>query len=161
MLGDIDYVEAGKNVEGSSYKKALENYRDAADLSPYRVALQVKLGQCFEKVRDFEEAIVCYSKALRRDKTNFMSHYRLGCVQIKNGMRQEGIESLMEAHRIEPDDVDTLVKLGEIFSRDDGKMNQAIKMVEKALAIDPEIPDAYVTLGRIYEKQGKEEDAME
>jgi tetratricopeptide (TPR) repeat protein len=31
----------------------------------------LKIGQMFEKMRDFDEAIATYKKALRRDKNNF------------------------------------------------------------------------------------------
>ena len=49
----------------------------------------------FEKMRDFDEAIATYKKALRRDKNNFQSYYRIGCVFIKNNMRKEGTEALL------------------------------------------------------------------
>ena len=79
----------------------------------------------FEKLRDFDEAIATYKKAIRRDKNNFQSYYRIGCVYIKNNMRKEGIEALLQAYRIDSETVDTLVKLGEIYCKDDSKIDQA------------------------------------
>jgi cytochrome c-type biogenesis protein CcmH/NrfG len=48
-------------------------------------------------------------------------------------MREDGIASLQEALRIEPSDVGTLVKLGEIYARDEKKIKDAELMLEKAL----------------------------
>jgi tetratricopeptide (TPR) repeat protein len=76
-------------------------------------------------MRDFSAAIIAYTKAIRRDKDNFTANYRLGCVQIKNDMRDEGISSLKEALRIDPDDVGTLVKLGEIYAKDPRNIKDA------------------------------------
>ena len=79
----------------------------------------------FEKLRDLDEAIATYKKALRRDKNNFTCYYRIGCVYIKNNMKKEGIEALLQAYRLNSEDIDTLVKLGEIYSKDDQKIDQA------------------------------------
>jgi hypothetical protein len=40
-------------------------------------------------------------------------------------MRKEGIEALLQAYRIDSENVDTLVKLGEIYCKDDSKIDQA------------------------------------
>jgi len=40
-------------------------------------------------------------------------------VQIKNNQKREGIESLVRANQLDPNDVNCLVKLGEIFSREE------------------------------------------
>lgn len=40
-------------------------------------------------------------------------------------MKKEGIEALLQAYRIDSEDVDTLAKLGEIYSKDDSKIDQA------------------------------------
>ena len=44
---------------------------------------------------------------------------------IRNNMKDEGLMHLKEAHRLDPEDVDTMIKLGEIYSRDDHKLDQA------------------------------------
>lgn len=38
-------------------------------------------------------------------------------------MKKEGIEALLQAYRIDSEDVDTLAKLGEIYSKDDSKID--------------------------------------
>jgi len=82
-------------------------------------------------------------------------------VQIKNNQKREGIESLVRANQLDPNDVNCLVKLGEIFSREESKQDQAIKFLKKALSLNDVLPEAHLTLGRIYDKQQDDELAIE
>ena len=85
---------------------------------PNDVTLLIKLGKTYEKLRDFEEAINTFKMALRRDKKSFTAHYRIGLIFIKNNEREEGIEALLQAHAINPNDIDTLNKLSDLFLRE-------------------------------------------
>lgn len=114
-----------------------------------------------EKLRELDEAIMCYQKALKREKDNFLANYRLGCALIKVNRREEGIECLNKAYKIDPDDLNTLVRLGEIYAKEDSKLREAETMLKKALTQDEEIPEAHMTLGRIYEKYGRNDEAIE
>lgn len=152
LLGDIEYCDKVQNFE-----KALLLYKEASDLKPNKLEIYHKLGRTYERVRDYEEAISNYKKALRRNKNDFTSWYRMGLVCIKSNLRQEGINALTKAHQIDPEDVQCLVKLGEIFSRDDKTLSQSENYLLKALEIDNNIPEAHVTLGRILDKRGQDE----
>ena len=61
------------------------------------------------------------------------------------------------AHLLDPEDVSTLVKLGEIYAKMSEKQHEAMRMLKKAVAQEYELPEAHMTLGRIYEKMGNEE----
>ena len=47
-------------------------------------------------------------------------------------MRQEGIDSLKRAHAANPTDVETMLKLSEIYLRDDSELAEAEKMMKNA-----------------------------
>lgn len=119
------------------------------------------MGKTLEKLREFDEAISCFNKALRRDKNNFMAHYRLGLIYIRNDQKNEGIESLKRAITIDPEDIEPLLKLGEVYLREEKTLNEAEKYLKMALAIDDYLPDAHFALGRVYEKKGYDERALE
>ena len=57
-------------------------------------------------------------------------------------MRDEGIEALKAAHELDPEDVDTHLKLGEIYLRDDSALDEAEDILKKAHAdgMDTNIP---------------------
>lgn len=156
LLGDIECCDSVQNFE-----KALTLYKEASDLKPNKIEVYLKLGRTYERVRDYEEAISNYRKALRRNKKDFTSWYRMGLVSIKSNLREEGIEALIKAHNIEPNDVNCLVKLGEIYSRDDQMLLQAEQYLQRALEIDDQLPEAHVALGRILDKKGMDDEAVE
>ena len=120
LLGDLEFYETNKN-----YPLALENYKTAHYAKRDNIDIIIKMAKVHEKLREFDESIVYLKKALSKDKTNFIANYRLGCLYIRNNMKDEGLMHLKEAHRLDPEDVDTMIKLGEIYSRDDHKLDQA------------------------------------
>ena len=85
----------------------------------------------------------------------------MGLVCMKFGQRKEGVKALLRANKIEPDNVNCLVKLAEIYSRDDKKMDQAERHLLRALSIDDHLPEAHLTLGRILDKKGEDDEAIE
>jgi tetratricopeptide (TPR) repeat protein len=117
LLGDIEQCSKVLNFE-----QALVLYKEASDLKPNKIEVYLKLGRTYERIKDYEEAISNFKKALRRNKKSFMAWYRMGLACMKCGLRKDGIEALLKAYKIDPDNVSCLVKLGEIYSRDDKKM---------------------------------------
>lgn len=163
LLGDIEYSEYNKR-----YEKAVEHYHKANALratskvkDAANVGLYVKLGRALEKLRDFDEAIAFLKKALRRDKNNFQALYRVAMCYIRNNMREEGIEALIKAHELNPEDIDTMLKLSEIYLRDDKKLDEAETIIKKVLVVDSLLPEANLNLGRVYEKKGMNDQALE
>lgn len=93
MLGDIEYTDAYQN-----YEAALMFYKEASEINSNRLGIYLKLGRTYEKIRDYEDAIANYKKALRRNKNDFTSNYKLGLVLIKNNQKKEGIEVLLKSN---------------------------------------------------------------
>ena len=63
MLGDIEFHKAEKG-KVEAFRNAVVNYRESVKYKPTRVHPYVKLGQTNEKLRDFDDAILAYEKAL-------------------------------------------------------------------------------------------------
>lgn len=109
LLGDIENLDSIKN-----YEEAIRLYC-ASRKKNETVQINVKIGKTHEKLRHFDEAIVYLKNAIWRDPLSFAAHYRMGICLIRNNQRKEGIESLLKALRIKPNDIDTLIKLSEIY----------------------------------------------
>jgi tetratricopeptide (TPR) repeat protein len=101
LLGDREYC-------GKKYNEALEHYAAASEVNPYSVEVMIKMGLCYEKMREFDDAIRCFKKGLRRDKTSFLATYRLGCVYIRNNQKDKGLAKLQEAYAMNPEDLSLL-----------------------------------------------------
>lgn len=79
LLGDLEQCDVVQN-----FQQALKFYKQASDLKPNKLEVYIKIGRTNERVRDYEEAISNYKKALRRNKNHFGSLYRLGHACLKN-----------------------------------------------------------------------------
>lgn len=156
LLGDIAYHD-----ENMDYVQAKDYYISALEAKPNSADLYVKVGKCHEKLREFDDAIAMLKKALKRDKKNFVANYKIGLVYIRNNQRKEGLKALLAAHDLEPDDIETLLKISEIFLRDDQRLDEAEKFIKLALELDNDIPEAHISLGRIYDKKGYDDLALE
>ena len=66
LLGDIEQCSKVLNME-----QALVLYKEASDLKPNKIEVYLKLGRTYERIKDFEEAISNFKKALRRNKNCF------------------------------------------------------------------------------------------
>ena len=88
-------------------------------------------------MREYDEAISHYQKATRRDKRNFQANYRLGLSYIRNNQREEGIKCLQMCHSIDPIDIECMIKLSEIYQRDDKYINDAHKLITQVISQDP------------------------
>ena len=54
-----------------------------------------------------------------------------------------------------------MLKLGEIYLRDDVMLDEAERFLKAALKLDNTLSDAHVQLGRVYEKRGQDDLSME
>lgn len=79
----------------NDYNKAIEFYLEAAEHLPTSADVFIKLGLCYEKLREFDDAIKYFKKALRRDKTAFKPLFRLGLVFIRNNLKEKGLKHLL------------------------------------------------------------------
>lgn len=80
----------------------------------------------------------------------------MGLIHIRNNSKDEGLKCLLKAHELDPTEIDTLLKLSEIYLRDNNTV-RAEKYIKIVLEMDPNLPEAQVTLGRIYEQKGDED----
>ncbi len=80
---------------------------------------------------------------------------------LLNGNNMEQAEKLiMEALILDPDDTDSLTKLGYILFTKNQTM-KAKEVFQKILSMNPEDPNACYYLGRILENEGKEDEAAQ
>ena len=76
-------------------------------------------------------------------------------------MRDEAAEALLKANRIDSKDIETLLKLSEIYLKNDAKIDLAFSFANNAIKVSSENPGAYILLGKIYEKKGKDKEAIQ
>lgn len=140
----------------------MEFYRQALEVDPGNINCNIKLGQILEDQREFDDAIQCYKKALKCDRTCFMALMRLGLVQIRNNMREKGIKQLQMAYDQDSTNLELKVKLAEIYVKDDdSRVDEAEKLLKEAIEVDYNQSDAHAVLGKVHEKKGRIDEAIE
>ena len=75
-------------------------------------------------------------------------------------MRDEAAEALLKANRIDSKDVETLLKLSEIYLKNDDKIDLALSFAKNALKISSDNPGAHILLGKIHDKKGMDKKAI-
>jgi len=116
---------------------------------------------CYEKMREFDEAISHLLKATRRDKWNFTAFYKIGLCYIRNNMKTEGIEALKHCLVIQPENLDVMIKLTEVYQKEDKYLREAENMIKKIISKDPSLPEPYVYLGKVLDKRNDNQGALE
>ena len=113
IQGDIVLKRDDKNIEG-----AIKLYKLSSLANPNYFDVYLKMGKCFEKDKDFENATKMFQKAVELNDRSPWAHFRLGWVYVRNNERNKGIEHLKKSLQYNPDNIDVLAKLGEVLLRD-------------------------------------------
>ena len=117
------------------------------------VARLLQQGLSAEKVGDTEAAVESYKRVLTHDAASTLALQRLGLVAAEQGDYAEAERYLLLAHRQSPDDVDTLLPLGNALMRR-RKPDHAVAMFTRAVALEPENSAAHRCLGIVCSNLG-------
>lgn len=91
---------------------------------------------------DYYGAIVLLKQAVNYAPNHQQAWYLLGCCQERNPKwRRDAIESFQKALSVNPNDIDALVSLGDLY-RVEGMGSRAQVCYEDALRINPDHPEA-------------------
>lgn len=152
-IGDIYFKEE------KEWQKAKDYYLKGL-LSAQSFELQLKVGKCDEKLRDFVSAVESYKKAADIQPSNPIAYFRLGWAHIRNNEKEEGLANLKKSLQLDPNNVDVLTKIAEVMLKDNESLDECIQYLKKALEIDPKHADALVIYGRALEKKGDIDEAI-
>jgi tetratricopeptide (TPR) repeat protein len=142
------------------YDEAREHFIVAKESGGSEVECLIWIGRCYEKEKNFTEAIAYYKKAGQLAPNYALAFLRLGWASVRNNDKELGLEALQRALELDPHNTEILTKLGEILVKEGKHLEKAISLLEEAVRNDPCNPDALVAWGRCLEKLGRTEDAV-
>ncbi|MBT5470079.1 MAG: tetratricopeptide repeat protein [Nitrospina sp.] len=151
-LASIDYSKGKKEEAFSQLKTAANKNPDSAH--PLSV-----LGEFQELEGQLAEAEQTYLRALNIDSKHSASHYRLGKLLLKKQKYDQGVEHILKAVDLEPENPTYLEALGSEFERS-GKLLEAANSMERVSVIEPDRFDLFVRLGDIYKKKKMYQEAL-
>jgi len=98
---------------------------------------------------DYYGAIVLLKQAVNYSPRHQQAWYLLGCCQERNPQwRRDAVESFQKALGINPNEIDTLISLGDLY-RTEGMASRAQACYEDALRINPDHPEAISRLKKM------------
>lgn len=77
-------------------------------------------------------------------------------MQIKNAQMKQGVDNLLKASCLEPQNIKILIKLGEgylMFEEEDWAVDEAIAALQQGLQVDAENYDCTISLAKAYEQK--------
>ncbi len=151
-LASIHYSQGKKEEAFTQLKTAIDKNPDSAH--PLSV-----LGELQEREGRLAESEQTYLAALNVDNKHSVTHYRLGRLLLKRQKFDQGIEHILKAIDIEPENPAYLEALGDEFERS-GKLMEAANMMERVSVAEPDRLDIYVRLGDIYKKKKMYHEAL-
>jgi tetratricopeptide (TPR) repeat protein len=136
------------------WKKVYEKYQDHVD-----VRVLTSIGNCYRKLKQYEEGIVFFKKALQLSPNNFYALFGLGdCYRGLNRM-EDSRDCWQSILRKDPKNKVVLTRLGDTY-RAMGDLEHAEEFYKKAMAIEF---DTYAALGLaiVHKEQGHYDKAIE
>ena len=111
-------------------------------------------GACFAGLRQLDNAVKSYEKALTIKPDYAEVHYNLGVTLQELGQLNAAVKSYEQALAIKPDYAIACNNLGFTL-QELGQLNAAVKSYEQALAIKPDYADVHNNLGNTLKDLGQ------
>ena len=153
------YVNAAfaYNARGQN-DKAEASFRKALALDPNNAAVHLNLGMLLGELKRPREAEGAFRDALKADPNAAAAAYNLG-VLLSESKPKECLTWCRKAYELRPNEG----RYGytyAFFLRQNGQVEQAIRVLRKMVNAATAYPDAYLLLGEVLEKQGKVGEAL-
>ncbi|MEW5766622.1 MAG: tetratricopeptide repeat protein [bacterium] len=125
------------------------------------VSLKERLRAGIERyeLRDYQGAISIWEKVAESDPAYCLAHYNLGLVYEALNQQDQAREAYLKSLRCNPDDIETLIRLGVIYYQR-GDYSTAAQEFELARSLDQNCPDVYYWLGKVSLAQGNTQAAV-
>ncbi|WP_348267219.1 tetratricopeptide repeat protein [Edaphobacter paludis] len=143
-------------------EKAVAEFLKAVGKEPTNSDLYESLGDEYQKLSRFDDAMKAYEQEVKLDPNNGIALYNLGKIDVERGDPQAGISLLQQAISVHSSPAPSDFYLGLGLSKV-GKNEEAAEWLEKSLQSDPSEfikQSTYYELVRVYQKLGRRQDSQ-
>jgi tetratricopeptide (TPR) repeat protein len=140
--------KAREYVQKNELKKAVIEYKNAAQLDPKDDTVYYELGDTFLKLKQGREAFQAFSQAASVNPTNLKAQLKVGQILLLGKQTEEARKKAELVLEKEPQNVEALSLLSgvQLQERDP---DAAIKTLEKAASLDPNRFSTQLSLARV------------
>ncbi|MBN2384509.1 tetratricopeptide repeat protein [bacterium] len=172
-------IVADHYTKKGNVKKALDTYKQIADLDPSNLKVRIRLAELYNKeglkdqaiteyltIADMlnkkgsvEESFHCLQKIIEIDPQHLEAQKGLAKLYINKGVFEKAVNSLEVMLENDPDNPQTLFLVGKAYFKA-GSYEQAQAAFEKILSMDPSQIGVRENLGRVYLQKGEYDSAL-
>lgn len=117
-----------------NYLKAIDYYLKNYEVTEEKVQCTIRIGECYEKIRELDKAKIQYIQALDKSRKNSWLLYRLGKVHYLQGEHTKAAENFYSSIRYEPGNYKCIIKSGINFMATKvPNVSQALNAFDQAL----------------------------
>jgi tetratricopeptide (TPR) repeat protein len=132
---------------------------DKAETEPNNFEAQLKAGELYFKIKNFDKATEFYDKANSLNPSKFEEVVRLGNAYFDIGKFEKAEQLYTNALKEKPNDIGVRTDLGITFvERANPNLDRAIEEFQKSLEIDPKHEPTLYNLAIAYYKKGNTEE---
>ena len=146
------------HAQNDRMDEALPLLRRAVELNPTSDA-HFELGKALGAMDQIDASIAEWKEATRIDSDHALAHFASGLAHLDRREWSSAIESLENARRCEPKDVETLFQLGNAYFGD-RQLEPARQCWSEVLAIDDLRGEAHAQLGIVLFQLGQKPEAI-
>ncbi|HSY29094.1 MAG TPA: tetratricopeptide repeat protein, partial [Burkholderiaceae bacterium] len=106
------------------------------------------LGNVWQELGKFDEAIACFHTALEFEPDNALLHYNLGNALTKLDQQNDAIASFRQALALNADYAEAYNNLGNALT-ETGQLDAALESLRRALQINPSYFEAHNNMGNV------------
>ena len=144
--------------EQKKYAEALRSYQKAIAEHPDLHQAHEKIGLCYHRLNDPENAIKAYKRMLEKKPGSRDTLINLSAIYLEKGNLEEGLKYFKQLDEKNLKDHSTFYNIAVIFFNNN-KMDLAIEYFKKCLAKNPNFVDGYYQLAFVYLNKGNMEEA--
>ena len=146
--------EEGQTLfKAQQYQQAAVIFQKASEIDPSRHAIFGVLGESYQRLKKFDQALESYDKALallaNEPESDSVAQYHLniGIIRAQSGQLKPAKESMEKAAKINPVATSrAFYNLGVVLTNG-GLIEEAIKAFKRAIKLDSKNSKAYYQLG--------------
>jgi len=145
-------------VAGKRYEDGIASLRTALHLDPQLQVARKRLGEALSAVGRTSEADVTLEAWFAQDAGR--AQVAIALDHLRAGRKNDAIKTLRTVLRVDPDNVDALRHLAQIYLNDERHQSDAEAMLRRVLALAPGYADAWAMLGSMLHEARRYEEAI-
>jgi tetratricopeptide (TPR) repeat protein len=141
------------------FEEAIGCFEKAIALEPRLPLAHKKLGQALAAMGRGEDADTAFGEYFDRDPEK--GKVAVGAQHLKAGRKDEAVQCFRDALRENPDNVDAMRWLGNVYLRDKEHLSDAEALLRRATQLAPDFTAAWILLGGVLHERKRNVESID